>query len=115
MKILPDHPDRFVDDTILARYIRADPARIAVLNRILSLLDDDGRIGDDARLYIMKTALRRAVLRGVLIAEGIPLPRWAYETPEAAAANRQFAVDQRAKRRFLAAPSNPTPNSRTYQ
>jgi|GEM_PF-6109528 len=86
---LPFDPDD-LGDSILARYLRADPRRLTVLETICGLLDDDGRVGDKARFYIVRNAFRRAVLRGTLIAEGINLPSWAHENPAAAKANWHF-------------------------
>jgi hypothetical protein len=77
-------------DSVLARYLRADPRRVSVLETICSLLDEDGRVGDRCRFYVVRSAYRRAVLRGTLIAEGIKLPSWACENREAATANRVF-------------------------
>jgi len=86
---LPFNPDD-LGDTMLARYLRADPGRLPVLKSICTRLDDNGRVGDRARYYVIRDGFRRAVLRGVLICEAIPLPSWLYETPEAGAANRDF-------------------------
>lgn len=87
---LPFNPDAIGADTMLARYLRADPARVRVLKIICDTLDDDGRVGDRARYYIVRKAYRRGVLRGSLNALGIPLPSWAHENAQAGAANRDF-------------------------
>jgi len=77
-------------DSILASFLRADPGRLSVLKSIIHHLDDDGRVGDAARFYIVQNAYRRAVLRGTLIAVGIKLPSWACENPAASLRNREF-------------------------
>lgn len=86
---LPFNPDA-IGDAMLARYLRADSARVRVLKIICDTLDDDGRVGDRARYYIVRKAYRRGVLRGTLNALGIPLPSWAHENAQAGAANRDF-------------------------
>lgn len=91
---LPFDPDD-LGDTMLARYLRADPARVRVLKIICDTLDDDGRIGDRARYYVVRNPFRRAVLRGTLIALSIPLPSWACENAAAGAANREFIAHYR--------------------
>jgi hypothetical protein len=101
---LPFNPDD-LGDSILARYLRADPRRVFVMQTICGLLDEDGRVGDRCRFYVVRSAYRRAVLRGILIAEGIKLPSWAYENREAAAANRDFV--QRYREQY-----NDTPAAR---
>ena len=93
---LPFNPDDFGDDTMLGRYLRADPARVHVLNIICETLDDDGRVGDRSRHYIARNPFRRAVLRGTLTALGIPLPSWALESATAKAANGEFMARYRA-------------------
>lgn len=77
-------------DTMLARYLRADPARANVFNNICASLDHDGQLGDMARCYIIRNAFRRAVCRGTLAAVGVKLPAWTCETSAAADDNRQF-------------------------
>jgi hypothetical protein len=86
---LPFNADA-LGECMLSSYLRADPGRLSVLKSIIHHLDDDGRVGDAARFYIVQNAYRRAVLRGVLIALNIKLPPWAYETAQAGAANRAF-------------------------
>lgn len=93
---LPFNPDD-LGDSILTSYLRADPSRTPVLAMICGLLDDDGKVGDRARFYIVRNAFRRAVLRGTLIAEGIKLPSWAHENPAAATANWIFVQDYRPR------------------
>lgn len=75
---------------MLASFLRDDPNRLPVLRSIIDRLDADGAVGDRARFYIIRSAYRRAVLRGALLALGFKLPTWTHETPAAAAANRQF-------------------------
>ena len=79
----------------LAEYLRADPNRVMVYNKLLSLLDADGRVGDLARHYIVRSSFRRGILRAVLIALGFPLPSWAKEGPGATATNRAFIESYR--------------------
>jgi hypothetical protein len=102
---LPFNPDTIGADTMLARYLQADPARVPVLKTICDLLDDDGRVGDRARAYVVPNPFRRAVLRGSLIALGIPLPSWAYSNAAAEAANRRFIDAYRT--RHADAPAQP--------
>ena len=69
--------------------------RLPVLRAIIDRLDDDGSVGDTARYYVVRSAFRRAVLRGALIALAFKLPTWTKETPEAAEANRLFVARYR--------------------
>ena len=82
-------------DCILSRYLLADPARVAVLETICGLLDDDGAVGDRARYYVVRSPFRRAVLRGTLVAQGIKVPSWACETHAASTTNRCFIESYR--------------------
>ena len=75
---------------MLGRFLQDNPERIPVLKTICSLLDDDGRVGDRARYYIVLNNFRRAVFRGTLAALGIPVPSWAYSNRAAALASRKF-------------------------
>lgn len=80
---------------MLASYLRADPRRLPILQSIMLRLDDDGAVGDRARYYVVRSAFRRAVLRGVLIALGFPIPAWARETAGATKANGAFIASYR--------------------
>jgi len=92
---LPFNPDAFGDDTRLGRYLRADPARVHVLQIICDTLDDDGRVGDRARYYVARNPFRREVLRKTLRALGIPLPSWLHRDGIAAAENKEFVARYR--------------------
>ena len=87
---LPFNPANIGEDTMLGRFLQDNPERIPVLKTICSLLDDDGRVGDRARYYIVLNNFRRAVFRGTLAALGIPVPSWAYSNRAAALASRKF-------------------------
>jgi hypothetical protein len=63
-----------------------------VLQSVVDRLDKDGRVGDIARYYVIRSPFRRAVFRGSLIALGMTLPTWSKETPAAAADNRAFVA-----------------------
>jgi hypothetical protein len=93
---LPLNPDNIGADTMLARYLRADPARVKVLKIICDTLDDDGRVGDRSRYYVVRNPFRRDVLRGTLAALGIPIPSWACVNPAAKVANLEFMARYRA-------------------
>lgn len=58
-------------------------------------LTPDERVGILARFYVMRSAYRRAVYRGILAAVGQAIPSWAQETPEAASSNRAFLARYR--------------------
>ncbi|HEX7820504.1 MAG TPA: hypothetical protein VF463_07775 [Sphingobium sp.] len=91
---LPFNPDD-LGDSMLARFLHDDPLRVPVLANICRLLDHDGRVGDDARYYIVRKGPRRAAFRGTLDALAIPHPTWAIENADAAQANRQFVAQYR--------------------
>ncbi len=80
---------------VLAAYLRADPSRALVAANICARLESLGRVGDNARFYIIRSAFRRAVFRGMLVALRDKLPSWARETAQAAADNRAFMATQR--------------------
>lgn len=91
---LPFNPDA-LGDCALARYLNGHPSRTPVLQSILRMLDDDGRVGDKARYYVVRNNFRREVLRRTLGAFGIPSPTWLYESASAAEANRHFVAGYR--------------------
>ncbi|MCE7796545.1 hypothetical protein LWE61_08210 [Sphingobium sufflavum] len=98
---LPFNPAN-LGDTPLARYLAADHRRVPVLRRITELLDDDGRIGDRCRFYVVRNFFRRAILRGVLLTLNINLPSWLFENPKASADNKRFVYAYRHDQRQAA-------------
>lgn len=94
MNGIPFDPDNW-GHGVLAKYLHADPRRLPVYDKLLSLLDADGSVGDLARHYVVRSSYRRGILRAVLIALGFPPPSWAKEGPGPAAANRAFVQSYR--------------------
>lgn len=88
MIYLPSSPA--IGGTRLAAYIAADPARSAIFDQIVARLGPVGRVGDEARLYIIDRPERRAVFRGILISLAMLLPEWSKEHAAARRRNRQF-------------------------
>ena len=77
---------------LLAQYLEGRNDRAKNLGRICSRLDPDGCITDEMRAHVVddRQPFRRMVLRGAMIALGLPLPGWLYETEEVWAANKEW-------------------------
>lgn len=85
---------------LLAEYLNGRKDRAQTLGGVCRRLDPDGRITDATRAHVVedRRPFRRMVLRGAMIALGLPLPAWLYETAAVWTANRDWLAEFAAKR-----------------
>ena len=81
---------------LLAEYLSGRKDRAQTLGGVCRRLDPEGRISDTTRAHVVdnRRPFRRMVLRGAMIALGLRLPAWLYETPEVWAANRTWLAER---------------------
>lgn len=90
---------------LLREYLAGRNDRAEVLDAICNRLNAQGRITDETRAHVTdpRRPFRRMVLRGAMIALGLRLPAWLYESDETHAANREWRAQYLASTKTRAA------------